>query len=173
MATEHIDGYIMNKTIWFMLMFDPLWFCSKTFSFLSKLLARSDDRKHHPENVLLRAKQDFPPHLIESEIEYDLAKLTCPIVYIDRLVGLGRTEKINWPKKVNNEEVLERIGEKRRLLNNILRKKANWIGHILKRNCFLCDVTEGPMTEVKEVGRRKSQILDCLRNRRAKGGKWR
>ena len=30
-----------------------------------------------------------------------------------------------------NEQVLERIGEKRTLLNNILRRKANWIGHIL------------------------------------------
>ena len=32
-------------------------------------------------------------------------------------------------EKVTNE-VLERIGEKRRVLNNILRRKVNWIGHI-------------------------------------------
>ena len=37
-------------------------------------------------------------------------------------------EKIKWAEKVTNEE-----GEKRTLLNKILRRKANWIGHILRR----------------------------------------
>jgi hypothetical protein len=32
-----------------------------------------------------------------------------------------RMEKIKWSEKVTNEQVLERIGEKRTLLNNILR----------------------------------------------------
>ena len=43
-------------------------------------------------------------------------------------------EKIKWPEKVTNEQVPEHIGEKRTLLNNILRIKANWTGHILRRN---------------------------------------
>ena len=52
-------------------------------------------------------------------------------------------EKIKRSEKTSNE-VLGRIGEKRTLLNNILRRKANWIGHILP--CFsslllkMCDV---------------------------------
>ena len=46
------------------------------------------------------------------------------------------------------------------LLNNILRSKANCIGHILKRNCLLHDAIEGLMTEVKLVGRRTTQLLD-------------
>ena len=54
-----------------------------------------------------------------------------------------RMEKIKWLEKVSNEQVLDRIGEKRTLLNNILRRKANWIGHILRRNCLLHDVIEG------------------------------
>ena len=45
-----------------------------------------------------------------------------------------RMEKIKWSEKVANEDVLERKGEKRKLLNNILCRKANWIGHILRRN---------------------------------------
>ena len=49
----------------------------------------------------------------------------------------NRIEKIKWSEKVTNEQVLDRIGEKRTLLNNILLRKANWIGHILKRNCNL------------------------------------
>ena len=38
-----------------------------------------------------------------------------------------RIKKIKWSKKVATEEneVLQRIGEKRALLNNILRRKVN------------------------------------------------
>ena len=78
-----------------------------------------------------------------------------------------KMEKIKWSEKVTNEQVLDHIGEKRTLLNNILRRKANWIGHILRRNCLLHHAIEGQMTEVKEVGRRRrTQLLDDLRNMR-------
>ena len=60
-------------------------------------------------------------------------------------------EEINWSEKVTNEEVLERIGEKRTILNNILCRKANWIGHVQRRNCLLHDAIEGHRTEVKIV----------------------
>ena len=40
-------------------------------------------------------------------------------------------------EKITNEEVLERMGHKRTLLNNIFRKKGNCIGHFLRRNCLL------------------------------------
>jgi hypothetical protein len=49
--------------------------------------------------------------------------------------------------KLTKEQVLDLIGEKRALLNNILRRKANWIGHILRRNCLLHDTIEGQMME--------------------------
>ena len=74
-------------------------------------------------------------------------------------------EKIKWSEKVTNEEVLERIGEKRTLLNNILRRKSNWIGHIMRRNFLRHDAIEEQMTKVKGVGRRRrTQLLDDLRN---------
>ena len=77
-------------------------------------------------------------------------------------------EKIKRSERVTNEQVLERIGEKRAFLNYILRRKANWIGRILRRkNCLLHDAIEGQMTEVKEVRRkRRKQLLDDLGNRR-------
>ena len=53
-----------------------------------------------------------------------------------------RMEKIKWSEKVINKLVLDRIGEKRRIRNIILRRKANWIGHILRRNCLLHDAIE-------------------------------
>jgi len=37
------------------------------------------------------------------------------------------------------------------LLNNILCRKDNWIGHILKINCFIHDAIIGQLTEVKGV----------------------
>ena len=43
------------------------------------------------------------------------------------------------------------------------------IGHILRRNCLLRDAIEGQMTEIKGVGRRRTLLLDGLRNRR---GYW-
>ena len=74
-------------------------------------------------------------------------------------------ENIKWSAKITNEQVLDHIGEKRTLLNNILRRKANWIGHILRKNCLLHDAIEGQMTKVKEVGKR-TQPLDDLKKRR-------
>ena len=58
-------------------------------------------------------------------------------------------EKIKWSEKVTNEEVLDRLGEKT-LLNNILRRKANWIGRIQRKNCLLYDAIKGQMTELKK-----------------------
>ena len=75
-------------------------------------------------------------------------------------------EEIKWSEKVTNEEVLGHIGEERNFLNNILRRNANSISHILRRNCLLHGVIEGQMTEVKGVGKRRIQFLEDLRNRR-------
>ena len=75
-------------------------------------------------------------------------------------------EKISGSEAVINEEVLEHIEGKRTFLNNILHRKINLIGHILRRNCLLHDTIEGQMTEVEGVGRRRIQLLDELRNRR-------
>ena len=54
-------------------------------------------------------------------------------------------EKIKCSEKVTNEQVHERIGEKRILLNNISRIKADWIGRVLRRNCLLHDTIGGQM----------------------------
>ena len=40
------------------------------------------------------------------------------------------------PEKIING-VLEHIGEKRTILNNIVRRKVDWICHILRMNCVL------------------------------------
>jgi len=54
-----------------------------------------------------------------------------------------RMEKIRWTDHVRNEEVLLRVKEQRNILHEILKLKANWISHVLHRNCLLQRVTEG------------------------------
>ena len=44
---------------------------------------------------------------------------------------------------MRNEEVLLRVKEQRNILHEIRKRKANWIGHILRRNCLLQRVIEG------------------------------
>jgi hypothetical protein len=78
--------------------------------------------------------------------------------------------KISRTDRVRNEEVLHRVKEDRNILHTIKRRKANWIGHILRRNCLLKHVIEGKlegrieMTEIR--GRRRKQLLDDLTEKR-------
>jgi len=52
-------------------------------------------------------------------------------------------EKISYTDHVRNEDVLLRVNEQRGSLHEIRIRKANWIGHILRRNCLLQRVIEG------------------------------
>ena len=47
-----------------------------------------------------------------------------------------RMEKISWTDHVRNEEVLLRVKEQRNILQAIRKRKANWIGHILRETAF-------------------------------------
>ena len=48
-----------------------------------------------------------------------------------------RMEKISWTDHVRNEEVLFRVNEQKNIPQEIRKRKANWIGHILRRNRLL------------------------------------
>jgi len=71
---------------------------------------------------------------------------------------------------VRNEEVLLRVKEQRNILHEIRKRKANWIGHILRRNCLLQRVIEGKIRGGIEVTgrqrRRRRKLLDDLKERR-------
>ena len=58
-----------------------------------------------------------------------------------------RLEKISLTDRVRNEEVLLRVNEQKNILHEIRKRKANWICHILRRNCFLKQVIEGKLRE--------------------------
>jgi hypothetical protein len=69
---------------------------------------------------------------------------------------------------VRNEEVLLRVKEHRNILHEIRKRKANWIGHILRRNCLLQLVIEGKIKGGIDVtGKRgRKKLLDDLKGRR-------
>jgi hypothetical protein len=78
-------------------------------------------------------------------------------------------EKISWTDRVRNEEVLHRANKERNIVHTIKRRKANWIGHILSRNCLLKHVIEGKLEgRIEMTGRRGTckQLLDDLKKKR-------
>ena len=63
-------------------------------------------------------------------------------------------EKISWTDRVRNEILgLHRVKEERNIVHTIKIWKANWIGHILRRNCLLNDVIEGEIGRLEVTGR--------------------
>jgi hypothetical protein len=55
-------------------------------------------------------------------------------------------------------------------MRRIKRRKANWIGHILRRNCLLKHVIDGELEGRIEMtgrrGRRRKQLMDDLKEKR-------
>jgi hypothetical protein len=79
-------------------------------------------------------------------------------------------EKNSLTDHVRKEEVLLKVKKQRNILHEISKRKANWIGHILRRNCLTQKVMEGKIKGGREVtrrrGRRRRKLLDELRERR-------
>jgi len=77
----------------------------------------------------------------------------------------------SWKDHVRNKEILLRVKEQRNIIHEISKRKANWIGHILCRNCLLQRVIEGKIKgggiEVTgKRGRRRRKLLDDLKEKR-------
>ena len=59
-----------------------------------------------------------------------------------------------------------RVNEQRNILHEKRKRKANWIGNILRRNCLLQQVIEGKIEVTRRRGRRRKKLLDDLKDRR-------
>jgi hypothetical protein len=74
---------------------------------------------------------------------------------------------------VRNEEVLSTVKAERNILHTVKRSKANWTGHILRRNCLLKHVIEGKTGRRIEVtGRRGKRRKQLLADMKGKTGYW-
>jgi hypothetical protein len=73
-------------------------------------------------------------------------------------------EKISCTDRVKIEEVLQKVKEGTNILHALKRRKANWIGQILRGNGLLKLVMEGKVEDKIEGmgrrGRRRKQLLD-------------
>jgi len=83
---------------------------------------------------------------------------------------IGMVDVLSWTDHVRYEEVVLRVKEQRNILHEIRKRKANWMGHISRRNCLLQRVIEGKIQGGIEVtgrqGRRRRKLLDDLKERR-------
>ena len=86
---------------------------------------------------------------------------------IDRLEAFEmwvwrRLEKVSWEDKMSNEEVLEAVVESRRIVDTIVRRKKNWIGHVVRGDGLLKLVLEGRMENKRPRGRPRIGMIDDL-----------
>jgi hypothetical protein len=73
-----------------------------------------------------------------------------------------RTGKISLTDRVRNEYELHRVKGERNILRTIYRRKASWIGHVLRRNGPLKYVIEGKLERrVERTGRRGEDVSSC------------
>jgi hypothetical protein len=67
--------------------------------------------------------------------------------------------EISSTDRVRNEEVLHRVKEEWNILHIIKRRKANWIGHILRKNFLLKHVIEGKLEgRIEKMGRQEESV---------------
>jgi len=83
-----------------------------------------------------------------------------------------RMEKISWADRVRSE-VTQRVKEDRNILQTIKRRKVNWIGHILLRNCLLKHVIGKKIKgRIEMTGRRRRRHKKLLDDPKLKKGSW-
>ena len=68
--------------------------------------------------------------------------------------------------------MVERVKEERNILHTIKKRKVNWIGHILGRNCLLKHVIEGKIKGRIEVTRRQVRRRNLLQDDLQEKGRY-
>jgi len=76
-----------------------------------------------------------------------------------------RMVKISWREKVTNKEVLVCATETRSLSKMIWCSKHTWLGHVLRLDNLLHDVTEGKMLGKHTRGRKRMELLHIMEGR--------
>ena len=76
-------------------------------------------------------------------------------------------EEISWTDRVRNGEVLYRVKGERDILRRVNRRKVDWIGHILHRNCLLKHYIDG---KVKGIGGKEEEVSSLWSSFKKTGG---
>jgi hypothetical protein len=82
---------------------------------------------------------------------------------------LEKCKEDQLDKSVRNKEMLHRNKEERNILYTIKRRKTNWTGPILRRNCLrkhtVEEKVEGIISVTEREGRRRNQLPDDLKEK--------
>ena len=73
-----------------------------------------------------------------------------------------RALRILYTENVSNAEVLDRMGQQRKLLGRIKERKMKYFGHVTRHNSLEKDVMLGPMPGLRRQGGQRRQWLDNL-----------
>jgi len=80
---------------------------------------------------------------------------------------------MSWTDRLRNEEALPRVNEKGNIQHTLKSRKANWIGHILRRNWLIRHVIELKIERRIKVtgrrGRRRKRLPDELEEKEGTG----
>jgi len=74
-----------------------------------------------------------------------------------------RMQKVSWKDKKTNEEILSLVDEERCLMKTIIKRKKDWIGHVVRGDNLLKRVLEGRMEGKKPRGRPRMGMIDDLK----------
>jgi hypothetical protein len=72
-------------------------------------------------------------------------------------------EKVSWQDRKTNEEVLTAVGEERCIVQTLLKRKKNWMGHVIRGDRLLKLVIEGRMLGKKPRGKPRMGMIDDLK----------
>ena len=62
-----------------------------------------------------------------------------------------------------SSDVLRRVDENRTVINEVTKRKAKWVGHILRRSGLILDIIEGKTDAPKKMCRRRIGALELLK----------
>ena len=76
-----------------------------------------------------------------------------------------RILKISWRDRVTNEEVLRRVGEKRKLYQSISRRKLKFAGHVMRGSGgeMIKNIIEGSVEGKRSRGRQRKTWMDDIK----------
>lgn len=76
-----------------------------------------------------------------------------------------RMERISWTEKVANEEVLQRVKEKRNISNIIENRRGKMIGHLIRHDSFIRNIIEGKIEGKRRRGRPRIEYIDQVKRK--------
>lgn len=122
------------------------------------------------KNLSLNIRSRFLECYVWSQLLYGVETWTLKAQSTKRLEAFEmwlyrRMLKIPWTAKVTNEEVLRRIGRRRKLMMIVKIRKTTYLGHILRNDKYslLHVIMQGRIEGKKGIGRKKKSWLRDIR----------